>query len=124
MYRAAECVRAEPNEGRPGQSTCGVVEQERLPAVVVRAGEYGRENSQESDKPAVEDDLAAVLLEEIFADLKPSLGDVNDRPVANEKCLAEASAGPKSDIVANDRPGCGARDHKRDVQLSGRSKAG
>src|SRR5437588_354266 len=47
---------------------------------------------------------------------------MNKGPVLHEETLAKAAAGPEADIIADDRAERGAGNHKRDMQMAGRTR--
>jgi hypothetical protein len=71
----------------------------------IDAGQERGEDPEKGDEAAEEDDLAAMLHEEILTDLDARLGQADVAAIANEHREAGLPPDPIADIVSNDGAG-------------------
>src|SRR5208282_755070 len=95
-----------------------VEQEEPLPVEAVDPGEKRRECAQDCDEAAEKNNLAAVLHEQILAELQPTFVEPHIATVSIGDRKAKFAADPIAAIVAEDRSGCGGADHAVEMKLS------
>ena len=91
------------------------------PFHAVHAGKQSREGPQEGHEPAEEDDLSAVPLKEVLADLEASLVEPDIPAIARDQRGARRAPDQITDIVARDGARGGSEHHRNDADLVRRS---
>jgi len=106
-----------PVECRPQNCSGGVAEEESRPAHAIDASQKDRQGTEQGDKSAEEDDLAAMPAEEILAELDPGIGELQIVTITQEQTVADFPADRVADIVAEDRPNRSRGNHQPDIKL-------
>nr|WP_222183689.1 hypothetical protein [Geminicoccus harenae] len=85
MDLLAEPVGARAEQGGPAYGRQRVGEQEAGPGHPAGASQHARERAQEGDEPAEEHDRAAMVGEQVLAELQPLMGQPDMPAVAAEQ---------------------------------------
>src|SRR6187401_2110082 len=101
----AEHVGAEAEQRRPENGASSIGDEEARPRHAIDAGQERGEDPEKSDEAAEEDDLAAMLHEEILPDLDAGLGQADVAAIANEHREADRPPDPIADIFTVDSAG-------------------
>ena len=112
----AERVADEADDRRPDDRAGGVVEQERRPAEMARAGEHRAEDAQPGDEARDEHGLRPVTREEPVELIEPQTRQADAPAVPLDQTAAEAPAGEESEVVADNRTGSRQDDDARQRQ--------
>ena len=115
----AEHVGAEAEQRRPEDGAGSIGNEEARPRHAIDAGEERGEHPEKGDEAAEEHDLAAMLHEEILADLDARLGQADVVPIANEHGKADLPPDPIADIVADDGAGRSRGDDLGNIEAAG-----
>ncbi len=119
LERGGEVVEANSDDGRPEDAAGGVEDEEAAPVHLHRAGQEGGLGAKDRDEAAEEDDLAAVAIEQVAADLQPVLIDADVVAVAAQQPVAAGAADQVADVVADGRSGCSGGDLRRRCSAGG-----
>ena len=121
LDRASTQIGAETHQGGPGDAADRVEHHEAMRLEPVHAGEDRRIGPQHRREAAEEDDLPAVLLEHVLAELEAAMVEADDVPVPQQERQAEPASGPVAEIVAEDRGRHRGADDDPDVELARRA---
>ena len=106
----------ENEKTRPQDGASCVGDQEGAPGHVVHAGEEGSQDPQQGNKAAEEDDLTAMLAEEVLADFDASLREADVFAVAQKQEIRVVLADPVAQIVTQDGADCSGSNDDPDVE--------
>src|SRR5260221_3131507 len=113
----AEIVSAKADHGRPSDPPGNIESKEAAPIHLIDAGEQRGEGTEHGNEPPKEDDLAAMLVEQVHAELHLGLVEMEVAAITQQQLVAELAADPVANIVPEHGAGRRGRYHQGDVEV-------
>src|SRR5258708_15479453 len=105
----------------PRNSPQGIEEQKGCPTHPVGSSQERCPDAQYRDKASEEDDLAAVLHEEVLPQFQFALAKVKSRPIPTQEAISPFAPDPEAQVIPQDRAAGSSDDHQRKRELVSRS---
>src|SRR5260370_24416808 len=112
MNVITEVVASQAEECGPHDSPQSVEEQKARPAHPIRPGQERGPGPQHGDKAPKEDDLAAVLHEEVLSQFQLAFIHANKAPVATQQSVAAPPSNHQAEIITQDGATGSSHDHQ------------
>ena len=117
MNAITQEVASQTEERGPHDASQGVEEEKARPAHLIGPGQESGPGSQHGDKAPKEDDLAAVLHEEVLPQFQLAFIQTNIATVAAQETVAALASDPEAEIIAQDGATGGSHDHERNGKM-------